>query len=129
MNIVSDTNIFLAVALDEPEKDRIIELTSEVTAIAPEILPYEIGNALSAMVKRKQLTTDEATRAQGVASKIPVRLLGVDIQESLRLAIKFNIYAYDAYFIECARSMSCPLLTLDKKMKHTAFNLNVEILE
>ena len=81
------------------------------------------------MVKRKQLTTDEATRAQGVASKIPVRLLGVDIQESLRLAIKFNIYAYDAYFIECARSMSCPLLTLDKKMKHTAFNLNVEILE
>ncbi len=53
MDIISDTNIFLAVALDEPEKDNIIQLTSESDAIAPEILPYEIGNALTAMVKRK----------------------------------------------------------------------------
>jgi len=30
MNIVSDTNIFLAVALDEPEKNAIIEMTSNV---------------------------------------------------------------------------------------------------
>ena len=53
MNIVADTNIFLAIALNESEKKRIIELTSETSAIAPEILPYEIGNALSAMIKRK----------------------------------------------------------------------------
>ena len=52
MSIISDTNIFLAVVLDEPEKDRIIQLTSELDAIAPEILPYEIGNALSAMINR-----------------------------------------------------------------------------
>ena len=63
MNIISDTNIFLAVALNEPEKDTIIELTSNVTAVAPEILPYEIGNALSAMIKRKQVTYDEAILA------------------------------------------------------------------
>jgi len=60
MNIVSDTNIFLAVALDEPEKDSIIQLTSDLDAIAPEILPYEVGNALSAMIKRQQITHDEA---------------------------------------------------------------------
>jgi len=28
MGIISNTNIFLAVALDEPEKDNIIQLTS-----------------------------------------------------------------------------------------------------
>jgi len=39
----------LAVALDEPEKKRIIDLTSGVDVIAPKILPYEIGNALSAI--------------------------------------------------------------------------------
>ena len=42
MNIVADTNIFLAVALDEPEKDRIIQLTSATDPIAPEILPMKL---------------------------------------------------------------------------------------
>jgi len=63
MNVVSDTNVFLAVVLDEPEKENIIQLTSKANAISPEILPYEIGNALSAMVKRNRLTKDEALSA------------------------------------------------------------------
>ena len=129
MNLVSDTNIFLAVALDEPEKDRIIQLTSELDAIAPEILPYEIGNALSAMIKRKQITQDEALSAQKAASLIPVRLISVNIQQALKLAIEFNIYAYDAYFLQCARAMSRPLITLDKRMKQVATRLNIEVLE
>lgn len=128
MNIVSDTNIFLAVALDEPEKERIIDLTSGVDVITPEILPYEIGNALSAMVKRGRITADEALIAKNTASKIPVRLMSVDIQAALKLAIEFNIYAYDAYFIQSARSVSCPLLTLDKRMKQVAFDLGIEVL-
>jgi len=53
MNIIADTNIFLAVVLNEPEKDKIVQLTSNTDAISPEILPYEIGSALTAMVKRK----------------------------------------------------------------------------
>ena len=129
MIIVSDTNILLAVALDEPEKDRIIELTSEADAIAPEILPYEIGNALSAMIKRRQITNDEALSAQSMASKVAVRLISIDIQKSLKLAIEFNIYAYDAYFLQCAISMSCPLMTLDKRMKKVAAELSIEVLE
>ena len=54
MRLVADTNIFLAVALDEPEKEQIIQATAGADIIAPEILPYEIGNALSAMVKRQR---------------------------------------------------------------------------
>jgi len=129
MNIVSDTNIFLAVALDEPEKDSIIQLTSDLDAIAPEILPYEVGNALSAMIKRQQITHDEALSAQKATTLIPVRLVSIDIQEALKLAIEFNIYAYDAYFLQCARIMSSPLITLDKRMKQVATKLNIKVLE
>lgn len=129
MNIVSDTNIFLAVALDEPEKEHIIRLTSGADAIAPEILPYEIGNALSALIKRKQLTREEALLAQNLTTAIPVRLVSVDIQQALRLAITFNIYAYDAYFLQCAKFLSCPLMTLDRRMKQVATELNIKTLE
>jgi predicted nucleic acid-binding protein len=129
MNIIADTNIFLAVALNEPDKELIIQLTSDMVIIAPEILPYEIGNALSAMVKRKQITQKEAVSVLGIANQIPVRLTKVDIPQALKLALDFNIYAYDAYFLHCAKALSCPLITLDNRMKQVATNLNIELLE
>ncbi len=129
MNVISDANIFLAVALDEPEKDHIIQITSGIDVVAPEILPYEIGNALSAMIKRKQITPNEAFSAQKTSYAIPVRLISVDIQQALKIAIEFNIYAYDAYFLQCAKTISCPLITLDKQLKQVALKLNIEVLE
>ena len=129
MNIISDTNIFLAVALGEPEKDHIIALSTGIDVIAPDILPYEIGNALSSMVKRKRLTRNEALSAQKRTSLIPVRLVSIDIHQALKLAFDFNIYAYDAYFLQCAKSLSRPLLTLDKRMKQVAVKLNIDVME
>jgi predicted nucleic acid-binding protein len=69
MNIISDTNIFLAVALNEPDTENIIQLTVDTSVISPEILPYEVGNALTAMVKRKQLTNKEALAALQIVNK------------------------------------------------------------
>lgn len=129
MDIMADTNIFLAVALNEPERDRIITLTTEASALAPEILPYEIGNALSAMVKRRQLTQSEALEAEKSVGQIPVRLVSVDIRSSLQLALEQDIYAYDAYFLQCAQELSCPLLTLDRRMKQVAKELGIRVLE
>ncbi len=129
MNIVSDTNIFLAVVLEEPVKARIIQLTSETSAVSPEILPYELGNVLTAMVKRKQLSHKEALAAYDAVSSIPVRLISVDIQQALRLALDYNIYAYDAYFLQCAKQLSSPLLTLDKRMKQVAREMKIELVE
>ena len=128
MIIISDTNIFLAVALDEPEKDQIIQLSTGTDVIAPEILPYEIGNALSSMVMRKRLTRNEALSAQKRVGLIPVRLVSIDIHQALKLAFNFNIYAYDAYFLQCAKSLSRPLLTLDKRMKQVAVKLNIDVM-
>ena len=129
MKIIADTNIFLAVALNEPEKKNIIRLTTGSDIISPEILPYEIGNALSAMVKRKRITKKEALAAQVAADLIPVRLIDADIPNALEIALNFNIYAYDAYFLHVAQTFSCPLMTLDKRMMQVANEMNIEILE
>ncbi len=40
-----------------------------------------------------------------------------------------NMYAYDAYFLDCAIRHKAPLLTLDQKLKKAAMNLNVETME
>lgn len=129
MEVVADTNIFLAVVLNEPEKGHIIDLTSGFDVVAPEILPYEIGNALSAMYKRTQITHNEALVIQNATTKIPVRLLEVDIQKALKIALDFNIYAYDAYFLQSAKALSTPLITLDNRMRQVAAELGIEVLE
>ncbi len=129
MDLVADTNIFLAVALNEPERRHIIEATSEAVLSAPEILPYEIGNALSAMIKRRQISGVEALAAEQAANLIPVKLVSIDIQEALDLAIEHNIYAYDAYFLICAKSLAQPIMSLDKKMRQVARDIGIKIVE
>ncbi len=129
MNIIADTNIFLAVVLNEPEKKEIIALTVGHDLIAPEVLPFEIGNALSALVKRKRLTREEALLAWKACLAIPVDLRSINIEKALSIAMQNNIYAYDAYFLECAKSLRCSLLTLDRQLKSVCEDLSIKVLE
>ena len=84
---------------------------------------------MSAMVKRKQLNQEEVIKAQALLNKVPVRLVRVDRKKALQIALQFNIYAYDAYFIQCAIEYSCPLMTLDRRMISIAKDLNIQLLE
>ncbi len=52
MDIVIDTSALIAVITGEPERDRIVELTTGATLVGPGSIPWEIGNAFSAMFKQ-----------------------------------------------------------------------------
>ena len=129
MKIVADTNTFIAVALEEPEKRKIIQFTVGKELVAPEVLPFEVGNALTAMVKKRVLDPNEVISVWDAVQTIPVELHRIDIQAALGLAVQFNIDAYDVYFIECAVSLRCPILTLDHRMKMVARDVGIRILE
>ncbi|UJS16626.1 MAG: hypothetical protein L3J17_11995 [Candidatus Jettenia sp.] len=53
MDIVADASAFLAVVLNESDRDWIISKTIGCKIVSPEILPYEIGNALIAIRKKR----------------------------------------------------------------------------
>ena len=129
MKIVADTNTFIAVALNEPEKGKIIQLTEGHDLIAPDVLPFEIGNALTAMMKKKVLEKDEVEPAWEIVQQIPVDLRQTEIKSALSIAIKFNLYAYDTYFLRCAENRRCPLLTLDLAMQRVAREMGIAIFE
>lgn len=119
----------MAVTLYEPERDRIINLSVGHELIAPEVLPFEIGNALSAMLKRQRITQQELSDIWLATQKIPVDLRRIDIPHALEIASQFNIYAYDACFLTCALSLHSPLLTLDRRMIEVAKNLGIQTME
>lgn len=129
MEIIIDASVIIASIVDEPEKDIIIHLTEDCDLVAPASVHWEVGNAFSAMLKKKTITIREIKKAIQLYSDIPIRFIDVDIEASLQLTHTFNIYAYDAYIICCAMRHKRPLISLDKQLVSIAKKLNVKILE
>ncbi len=129
MDIVIDTSALVAVIVGEPERTKIIELTAGNSLIGPGSIPWEIGNAFSAMFKQDRLSLDEAQKGLSIFESIPLRYVEPDFFNSLSLSKKINMYAYDAYFLDCAIRYKSPLLTLDRKLKDAAQSINIETLE
>lgn len=129
MRYTADTNTFLAVALDEPEKAWLIGVTDGCNLVAPDVLPYEVGNALSALVKRNALGPGQVPSVWDAIGSIPVELAKIDVRAALLLAVRCGIYAYDAYFLQCALETATPLLTLDRSLKQVAETLDIRVVE
>ena len=71
----------------------------------------------------------EAQKGLSIFSSIPLRYIEPDFIKVLHLSKETNMYAYDAYFLDCAIRHKAPLLTLDKKLKAAANTLNIDTLE
>ena len=126
MNLVVDASVLLAVLTSEPERARIIELTQDADLLAPSSVHWEMGNALSAMVKRGRLNTVQATAVLKNYERIPIRFVEVSLPESIQISVERRIYAYDAYLIACARDQRCRLISLDKALLQAATDSGVQ---
>lgn len=129
MEVVIDASVLIAVITNEDEKDKLVALTTDAELIAPLSVHWEIGNAFSALLKRKRVTLDDALQAIEIYLQIPVRFVEVELTESLELASELGLYAYDAYLLQCALKYHLPLLTLDNKLAQAAKAKRIQVLE
>lgn len=127
--IVTDTSIIISIITDEIEKPKIIEKTIGCELIAPLSNNYEVGNALSSLLKRKMINLSDAEKALSIYDKIPIKFKRINFKNSLYLCTRFNIYAYDAYIIDCAMGNNLPVFSLDKKIIDISKELNLSIIE
>ena len=129
MNIVIDTSVIISVITNEKHKDELIKVTKGHDLIAPSSLRWEVGNAFSAMFKRKRLTLSKALAALGFYGEIPLRTVDVSLEESISISHKLGIYAYDAYFIACAKKMASPFLSLDGALLEAAEKSGIKTIK
>lgn len=127
MNITIDTSVLLAVCTNEPSKPRLIQRTQGHHLLVPASVHWEVGNALSAMLKRSRITRAQAQACILAYQQIPLTKIEVDLGAAVELAERFQIYAYDAYLLTCALAERTPLLTLDRALMVAAKQLNIEI--
>ena len=129
MEVITDTSSIVAVILNEPTKPALLKLTQGADFVAPSSVHWEIGNALSAMFKRKRITLEEAKTALENYRQIPITFVEVPLDSAVQIAEQLNIYAYDAYLLSCALQRNAPLISLDKALIQSAKRLNITVLE
>jgi predicted nucleic acid-binding protein len=129
LNIAIDTSAVLAVLLDEPSRSRLVALTGGAELLSAGSLPWEVGNALSALVRRGRIDGEGAARALRSFGEIPVRFPEIDLAPAVELAEELRLYAYDAYVLECARRYRAPLLSLDLARCRAARAAGIDVME
>jgi predicted nucleic acid-binding protein len=129
MDIVIDASAILAVIVDEPERERVVEMTTGHNLVGPGSIPWEIGNAFSSMLKQHRLSLKDAKQGLAIFQSVPIRYLPVDLENTITIAHANNLFAYDAYFLDCASRHAAPLLTLDRPLKRAAEKIGVHVLE
>ena len=123
-----DACAILAVIVKEPERDLIIQLTQNAVMVSPEMVSYEIANALTKMMKKKIIEKERMINAFGYFKKIPIKTIGIDFEKALEIAWEYKIYAYDACYLESAKRLNLPLLTFDSNMIKVGKELGISLL-
>lgn len=125
--IVVDASAVLAVILDEPEKPALVSATESSILLAPGCIKWEIGNAFSAILKRKRMDLSTASKGLSIYEMIPIQEMEVSLADALVLCDRYGIYAYDAYYLQLAKRTSTPLLSLDQRMLEVAQKENIQV--
>jgi len=81
------------------------------------------------MLKRSRITLEQAIEAIEVYQEISLEIVEINLKEAVRLAGKFNIYAYDAYVLQCAIEHNLPLISLDQDMIDIAKREGIQVIE
>ena len=120
-SVVVDASVVLKWQLDDEEavaqanalRDDFY-LRETFQALAPQLLIYEVANGIATAARRKRIAMDKAELALTNLMTLGVELKEVDPRSVLRLALQYNLAAYDAAYLALAEAERCELWTGDR---------------
>jgi predicted nucleic acid-binding protein len=128
MGILLDASAIMAVIAKEAEREVVLEHIRNTIVVSPYIVSCEIANALSKMARRKIMDGADVPKAFRNFEKMPVNTVEIDIVRALEIACAYGIYAYDAFYLECAERLKLPLFTFDSNMSRVGKEIGITIL-
>ncbi len=108
------------------EAERILErlLAAEVELAVPALWIYELTNLLLSAQRRGRINEEGVEAAHRVLDLLPRRTFDHETalarQRATRLALRFDLSAYDAAYLELADRLQCPLETYDGRLAGAA---------
>jgi predicted nucleic acid-binding protein len=127
--VIVDASVLLCILLREEQWKKTAKAIEGFLLVGTASLPLEIGNSLSALVRRGLLDPETGIAVWEAYLEIPVRLLDIPMKNALRIAFAKKLYAYDAYVLALGEAENIDIATLDRGMAKTAEELGISVLE
>ena len=127
MKIILDTSAALHVALQGEHAARLMPLIESATEVlSPKFIQVEMGNALWKYMRWQSMPLDQALQHWDNATGCIDQLLddATLIPQALGLAARHGHSVYDMLYIAAALQHGARLLTLDRKLKALAAQID-----
>ena len=114
---------------------RLIGMLMKVEVATLDLAVYETCNVFwKQHVKVRRISRDEAMVACRVSKALTryvtvYKVIDLDVEETIKIAIDNNITFYDASYITLARELGAPIATEDKDVKNVAPDYNIKVLD
>jgi len=129
MEILLDASAIITVIADEPKSQIVIDCTQDATIVSPSIISSEIANALTRMMRKNIIISEDQIVSLIKNYKlIPIKLIDINLERALKIAWRYKIYAYDAFYLEIAQRLQLPILTFDGSMIRVGKELGLNVL-
>jgi len=114
---------------------RLIGMLRKVEVATLDLAVYETCNVFwKQHVKIRRISRGEAMVACRVSKALTryvtvYKVIDLDVEETIKIAIDNNITFYDASYITLARELGAPIATEDKDIKNVAPGYNIKVLD
>jgi predicted nucleic acid-binding protein len=116
---VVDCSVFSALLWAEPAAELAAERLSGFALHAPSLLPYELANVARSKARSGVPSADALAGLEAFAEQAVV-LQDVEPERQFKLALRFDLTAYDAAYLCLAEQLQAPLITFDKRLADAA---------
>lgn len=134
---VLDASVALGWFIDQPVPAVALRVRKSLLDGAKALVPFfwhlEIANGFLVAERRKLITSDDVNRCVSeieylLASVIETRGDAISIRKAISVSRSHRIAAYDAIYLDLARSERMPLATLDQKLRTTAMAAGINVV-
>ena len=125
MAIVIDASVAIAWCLRDregtPYSDAAVARIADEVAIVPDLFWHEIRSVLLVAERKNRIEVNTAEDHMEIIRSLPLLTDGKqDDGQTIKLARRHNLSAYDATYLETAKRRRAELATLDRRLTNAA---------
>ena len=116
--LVVDCSVIAAVLFDEPNRDVAMQALAGKELFAPELLADELVSV--AVRKSRHGLQDVVKQGLDDFAELELTRCRTDVRAQWRLALEYELSAYDAAYLWLAAELGVPLATFDERLGDAA---------
>lgn len=136
MSFVLDCSVTITWCFEDEASeyaDAVHDYLIKKSAIVPAVWVYEVSNVLAVGERRGRISAERANRQISLLAGLKIAVADCDREHMLRavreLALRHNLAAYDAAYLDLAIRTGLPLASIDKRLVGSAHSERITLFD